>query len=537
MAGEPNCPATSPAQRLPTRILDLDLRDGTQDLCLHEPHSEFGVYATLSHCWGSGDKPFMTELATLKKRRKRISFLDLPLSFQDAVKICRKLEIRYLWIDTLCIIQDSFKDWASESAQMARIYKDGVLMIAFSDYRDCHQPVLTQRPELLTCELGKNLNGVYMQSSFARAAGDSNRYFPSLLNEWPSYILGLSSQLGRRAWAFQERILAPRILHYTSQQLIWECASQTLSENGINSHTRDHTIPSIQDTRSKNEFYRYWREILQRYTECSLTFPSDKFPALSGVASEVQKRIDDVYVAGLWKGDLPLGLMWAPARSTLPVAEYRAPSWSWASFEGKIEHKHWIQAEDQTAHAHDMLFLGYHTNTTTSDPFGKIDSASLLVQAHCLDINYIHLTSDSGVASTQFILHSDSGDQALTDALLDFRFDDPFRKAVEGRYTLLQLARWKPRHFGQVSQLFIQGMVVELVDVPEPATGHPSGSKRRSWGISSYKRLSTTVVEKLGRSHTPPPEKNNGYKRVGLARISEQLDEKTEWDVRTLTLV
>jgi hypothetical protein len=81
-----------------TRVLDLELYDG-----------ELEFYATLSHCWGSV-KPFMTELATLPERLKRISFLDLPPAFHDAVRICRKFEIRYLWIDTLCIIQDSQED-------------------------------------------------------------------------------------------------------------------------------------------------------------------------------------------------------------------------------------------------------------------------------------------------------------------------------------------------------------------------------------------------------------------------------------------
>jgi hypothetical protein len=128
----------SSAARLPTRVLDLQIFNDSNNLRLHESCGERGSYATLSHCWGSAAKPFMTEMATIHLRHQRIDFGDLPRSFQDAVRITlritRRLKIRYLWIDTLCIIQDSIDDWAAESAQMARIYKSSLLTISFTDY-------------------------------------------------------------------------------------------------------------------------------------------------------------------------------------------------------------------------------------------------------------------------------------------------------------------------------------------------------------------------------------------------------------------
>jgi len=229
--------------KLPTRILDLELCDGSKDLRLYEAQDKFGSYATLSHSWGTGPKPFRTKLASLDERLCRIRLHDLPRSFQDAVKICRALGLKHLWIDSLCIIQDSEEDWASESSQMARIYKDCLMMIAFSGYENSHQPILCPRPHVNTCELGDNLKGVFFQSNLR-----------SGLHDDPQSNLGTSPcPLSRRGWAFQERLLAPRTLHYTAEQLIWECTKFSVSESGRWGSRQEYVIPARMNGESKKQ--------------------------------------------------------------------------------------------------------------------------------------------------------------------------------------------------------------------------------------------------------------------------------------------
>ena len=116
-----NYPALSP-----TRLLDVMRFWSSGDVVLVEPEQgpdDHIPYTTLSHCWGAaGSGPLTTTLANFASRKERIRFNELPLTFQDAVITTRKLKIPYLWIDSLCIIQDSPSDWENEAARMAIVY-------------------------------------------------------------------------------------------------------------------------------------------------------------------------------------------------------------------------------------------------------------------------------------------------------------------------------------------------------------------------------------------------------------------------------
>lgn len=97
----------------------------TDDLFLYESKGEAVPYVTLSHCWGQTDSihSIQTERHNLRDHKKVIKFLSLPKTFQDAVTLCRELGIKYLWIDSLCIIQNDEADWVTESAKMGSIYE------------------------------------------------------------------------------------------------------------------------------------------------------------------------------------------------------------------------------------------------------------------------------------------------------------------------------------------------------------------------------------------------------------------------------
>jgi hypothetical protein len=110
----------------PARLIDLEAFPGTKtravgDLRLVEVVRDCPKYMTLSHYWG-GNLEGKTTLLNLSQRLLRFRLQEIPPTFKDAVEITRRLGIRYLWIDALCIIQDSPTDWAEESVKMAEIY-------------------------------------------------------------------------------------------------------------------------------------------------------------------------------------------------------------------------------------------------------------------------------------------------------------------------------------------------------------------------------------------------------------------------------
>lgn len=156
------------------------------------------------------------------------------------------------------------------------------------------------------------------------------------------------SPLSRRAWVLQERLLSPRTLHYTKTQLFWECRESKACEYSPDPYPRIQTIPSEPPRHldSKHELaglnveplHRHWPEIIEKYTDTLLTKPEDKLVAISGLARQVYSITKDKYCAGIWREDLVLQLLWRLQRpqhkAELP---YRAPSWSWASTEGKVE--------------------------------------------------------------------------------------------------------------------------------------------------------------------------------------------------------
>lgn len=108
------------ASRLPTRVLDVS-RDH-RNVYLHETApDEEGNYVCLSYCWGQA-KTIVTDSANFHTHLKGIAIEDLPLTFREAVDVVKKLDYRYLWIDALCIIQDSTDDWSTEASRMAEVY-------------------------------------------------------------------------------------------------------------------------------------------------------------------------------------------------------------------------------------------------------------------------------------------------------------------------------------------------------------------------------------------------------------------------------
>jgi hypothetical protein len=115
--------------QVPTRVIDVGEAALHEPIKLYASNGECVPYICLSHCWGD-IQPLKTLLSTVENYRNAIESKSLLRTFRHAVSITRSLGIRYLWIDAICIIQDSEEDWAAEASKMASIYRNSYLTIA-----------------------------------------------------------------------------------------------------------------------------------------------------------------------------------------------------------------------------------------------------------------------------------------------------------------------------------------------------------------------------------------------------------------------
>ncbi|KAI0973443.1 heterokaryon incompatibility protein-domain-containing protein [Xylaria arbuscula] len=113
---------------LPTRVIDIGVENRGQSLRPVTARGQSGSYVALSHCWGGQVYPLLL-IGNIDRFEHAIEFQDLPLTFQDVVSITRELNIPYLWIDSLCIIQNSKADWEQESKKMGLYYGNSTITI------------------------------------------------------------------------------------------------------------------------------------------------------------------------------------------------------------------------------------------------------------------------------------------------------------------------------------------------------------------------------------------------------------------------
>jgi len=297
------------------------------------------VYITLSHCWGQlVPKQLLTE--NYSTYLEAIDLSDLPKTFRDAVEVARKLEVPYLWIDSLCIVQDSATDWASESSKMNDVYKNSYLNLAAAASLDANGGLFYPRSPLSTTpcivKIGEGADAKYAGSFYTPENERSDKMV-----------------LFTRGWVFQECLLAPRILLFGKEELHWECndlcASETfpqrfkaseLAESEIQANFLRKYWRNMQEKTSLSSHMRLkvWSEVVREYSGKKLTKFSDKLVALAGLATDLGKNWATVdYLAGLWSYRLRQGLLWGCIEPSPPRQPYyTAPSWSWASVDGPV---------------------------------------------------------------------------------------------------------------------------------------------------------------------------------------------------------
>ncbi|KAK4207244.1 heterokaryon incompatibility protein-domain-containing protein, partial [Rhypophila decipiens] len=336
---------------LPTRLVDVsDLSKPRLVLSKDIPmEGQAPSYMTLSHRWTDDIVRLTTD--NIFEFQNRIPAETLCQTFLDAFTVARQLGVGYIWIDSLCILQDSDHDWKYESTEMGRIYQNGLCNIAAtaaSFGKEFSGLLLKDRKPTrrLSAAFGIPIQGSHeqlMKSALFTASCDSD--FGDL---WRSAVE--QSPLRSRGWVFQERYLSPRTIHFASSEVFWECITTITSEsaNSLPISLYDKYTRSVKRwgiASDHNSHLEPWYGIVFQYSQCSLTRESDRLMALAGVAKSVASYRDSIphsapakYLAGLWESDLPESLVWIVdlAFATGPCSrsdKYRAPTWSWTSLD------------------------------------------------------------------------------------------------------------------------------------------------------------------------------------------------------------
>lgn len=303
----------------------------------------------MSHRWGSASLPLLTT-HNMKQYEDAVPADKFGRTYLDAFDVTRRLGVRYIWIDSLCIIQrgDDMVDWKRQAGSMDCYYRN-----AFCN---------------LSADWGGGDTGLYHEretQSFREArldlrdkvTGEPVRFYSTDHRLWNREVL--DAPLNCRGWVLQERLLAARVIHFCRSQIFWECCEKTLCETypdrlpdatqNTSVSTRDikQFKPSIlvnianwlvkrlgRPLNLREEQYLVWYDTIEKYSDCELSYANDRLIASAGIARFTQEALGDQYIAGLWRATLIQDLCWLVGIGSTqqPCPErHLAPSFSWVS--------------------------------------------------------------------------------------------------------------------------------------------------------------------------------------------------------------
>ena len=326
---------------MPRRLLKFStqLSDGSRIKIVEiDATPEEKPYVTLSHRWGKDETCKTTTENLGELKTDGLIFKDLPRTYRDAVEVTAQLGYSYLWIDSLCILQNDEEDWKVEAPRMAVIYGNAVFTLAAMDAEDS----------------GSGL--------FIKDMDDAKRM-----------------SLESRAWVMQEQMISPRSLMFTRNTISWDCreADGNWEDNQLRlrkrsegemrndlkipdhpkelfAFFRDFRLPGVTFNEDQHRFMtmnsnllgeeedyepllKAWWKLINMYSTRTLTYGKDKFLALNGIAGVALRWTQLKNTFGLWYHFIEHELLWhvdpAGPEATKPTS-FRTPSWSWASLDG-----------------------------------------------------------------------------------------------------------------------------------------------------------------------------------------------------------
>ncbi|KAE9365141.1 HET-domain-containing protein [Stipitochalara longipes BDJ] len=320
------------------------------DRDLYEP------YVALSYVWGL-TKNYTTDIFNIRIHQQQGSletFLDkIPKVIRDAMELVRRLGLRYLWVDSLCIVQNSRRSWNLNARMMNVIYGNAHLTICAADGSDawCGLKALDSSGHSTIQHIQECAPGVRLMVSQLAETGIN------------------SSVWNTRAWTFQERLLSKSCLIFTEGRVFFQCRSATMSEDLVSeSHGAGwsldlaKSLPQILHELKRRPI-RVYMNCMSRYSERQLTQPKDILAAFNGVSNMISDVMRAPFMFGLPSSHFDLALLWEPLSAVsrrIPgeredFGDFIFPSWSWCGWKGGSMSYRTCQLEGVLINVHEWL--------------------------------------------------------------------------------------------------------------------------------------------------------------------------------------
>ncbi|KAH7165267.1 heterokaryon incompatibility protein-domain-containing protein [Dactylonectria macrodidyma] len=390
----PGCRAKGPTP-LPTRVLEISGTSAADTtLRLLESHGQEGRYVALSYVWGDPKHQYTTVKSNLAAHKEDIEFDQLPYALAEAVMCTLQLGLKYLWVDALCIIQDSPEDKVKEIAGMSQVYKNAWVTVSAAMSTGATVAFMDPRPELQSIAsicfkmdmiVPKDVKGLLswidghrnnpeysakmsyrdeverlFQETYwyvdddawdtspssvwfaAKSAGPSGNEIRELVSA-PDID---DEPINKRGWTLQESWLSRRMLIYGSGQVVWQCgegnrADGSQAPSTFKSDRRPYFSRPL-DSDGIRALSNTWRSLVRDFSKRQLGDPADKLNAMQGIVHELEEETGDKHYAGIWESDPITGLSWfqnaknKDAETMVFNAARTCPSWSWAKVDGPV---------------------------------------------------------------------------------------------------------------------------------------------------------------------------------------------------------
>jgi hypothetical protein len=375
-------------------VLDVS----SETVRLYETRGKLAKYACLSHCWGK-QQIITTTKANISQYLQAIPWDALSRTFQDAVTCTRRLGLDYLWIDSLCIIQDMRDDWIDQSPLMADYYSKSHITIAATASPDSAGGLFRKWPQF-------EFTGITTEGSPSQVIV---RRMPEHLFE--SFVLDPFPLLSR-AWVYQERLLSAAVLHFGPQELSWECKQTSICECGFASAHKpmsqqrvmlgqkikpsELSINYVGDTEALRRS-SLWHRMVSDFSGLELTKYSDRLPAIAGLAKALKPFRNSspplpLYAYGIWADSAIVDLCWYTGRPDR-LDRLGVPSWSWAAVSMGVLYTQFDEgATTECLHATVMSIDGNHSenqeNWIPSECFGELVIEGKLAEFEIMERNY-----------------------------------------------------------------------------------------------------------------------------------------------------
>jgi Heterokaryon incompatibility protein (HET) len=415
----------------PTRLLDVGY-----PLRIVEPAKGKNrpKFIFLSACWG---RDFALRLTrnNFAQLQKEITLDVLPKTIRDAISVTRALQIPYIWVDSLCIVQDDFRDWEVEAARLKGYLENCILTLGaasspalatgFLSFRD------DQRCYTFNAQTVGSLPGAKLHLR------------PSLPPVWDALS---RDPLLTRLWTLQELTICTRSVLFGSSRIVWNCRTTMVSDASeaemtpiwdtclgldvllaasatseyekslIPSKDQDPTVyQSLASLWSLDTpIYNAWHKIVEYSSRLKVTFERDRLPALSAlVAITGEKLHNDMYIAGLWRNNLHRDLLWHRADAPLQkTAGSAAPSWSWAAYTGRISYsrlhsERYSEPDLDHVTSREASIVSVQWKGKDPNPFGEVQSACIYMNSLCIGYDELAETVERIEGVAQWLVQMD----------------------------------------------------------------------------------------------------------------------------------